>query len=246
MSARWAVVLALLLTAGGARADEPPRLVAHGGGDARGHSVTNSREALDAAVANGFRWIEVDFSTTTDGHLVLLHDWPSVTGDDRVLTLREFREGHAPGELTRMTLADLGVWLVERPGVLIVTDFKKQPLRGIQQIHRDLPELRDRFIPQVYGFVIEPHVRALGFERVILTLYRSGLSEEEMAEIPSHGFVAVTMPLRLATPDVLAPLQAAGVFVYVHTVNDTEQLRQLRSLGVDGVYTDRLLPGGVP
>ncbi len=55
--------------------DRLPRLIAHAGGIGNQRTDTNSLEALDASVGRGHTAIEVDLSWTTDGRLVLLHDW---------------------------------------------------------------------------------------------------------------------------------------------------------------------------
>jgi glycerophosphoryl diester phosphodiesterase len=52
-----------------------PRLIAHGGGQVAGRSVTNSLQALDQASAAGLSVIELDLAWTRDQHSVLIHDW---------------------------------------------------------------------------------------------------------------------------------------------------------------------------
>src|ERR1039458_4726270 len=51
------------------------RMVAHAGGAVRGETYTNSRDALDQHYAMGYRVFELDFDWTSDGHLVISHDW---------------------------------------------------------------------------------------------------------------------------------------------------------------------------
>ena len=49
--------------------------VAHAGGGIRGKTYTNSLDALDQNIKNGFVYFEIDFSLTKDDQLVCLHDW---------------------------------------------------------------------------------------------------------------------------------------------------------------------------
>ena len=54
-----------------------PRAIAHGCGAIQGDTVTNSQEALEQVIANGFQYIEVDMAFTTDGQIAMIHDWES-------------------------------------------------------------------------------------------------------------------------------------------------------------------------
>ena len=56
-------------------AAEKPALIAHAGGAIYGFRLTNSLEALEEAYACGHRVLEVDLSLTSDGEIVLIHDW---------------------------------------------------------------------------------------------------------------------------------------------------------------------------
>ena len=49
--------------------------VAHAGGGINGKTYTNSYEALNLNIKNGFTYFEIDFSFTRDNRLVCLHDW---------------------------------------------------------------------------------------------------------------------------------------------------------------------------
>ena len=51
-----------------------PLRVAHAGGGIDGETYTNSYEALDRAVNDGFRYLELDLSFTSDDQLVCIHD----------------------------------------------------------------------------------------------------------------------------------------------------------------------------
>jgi hypothetical protein len=54
--------------------------IAHAGGSIDGAVYTNALAAFDRAYSRGFRRIEVDFETTSDGVLVCGHDWDAYGG----------------------------------------------------------------------------------------------------------------------------------------------------------------------
>lgn len=50
-------------------------LIAHAGGGLEAGMYSNSLEALNRSARSGHSLIEVDFSATKSGELVLIHDW---------------------------------------------------------------------------------------------------------------------------------------------------------------------------
>ncbi len=69
--------LCWLLLSQPAQAAGYPRAIAHGCGAIQGDAVTNSQEAFEQTIANGFQYIEVDMAFTTDGQIAMIHDWES-------------------------------------------------------------------------------------------------------------------------------------------------------------------------
>lgn len=243
------VILSLACTGRSSVTDLPPQLVAHSGGIGNHRTYTNSLEALDNSVARGYSVIEVDLSWTSDQHLVLLHDWGHEfeklfsRSPDR-LTLAQFRLLQSVHGLSHLDLEGLAGWMVDNPGVLIVTDIKEHNIDGLRLIEEKYPEHRRQIVPQIYhpGSYLE--VREMGYPQVIFSLYRSNLTDQEVLDFSTENpLFAVTMPARRAMEGTLAAgLAARSVRVFAHTVNDHPTADMLQSKGVYGVYTDWLTP----
>lgn len=253
-SALISAVVLLIAIAAGCEAPRPetgppPVFVAHAGGVGAHRTDTNSREALDHSVSVGHTVIEVDISWTSDDHLVLFHDWDDSV--DRLLesepgrmSLAGFQAARSRWGLTHLVLDDLGAWLAEHPRILIVTDVKVRNIEALRRIADAFPEMLDRFVPQIYSPEELAPARDLGFTNIILTLYRSELTDDEVvAFTDEHDIYAVTMPPgRARTANLPDRLASAGEYVFVHTVNDYFSFDQLKTLGVYGVYTDWMSP----
>ena len=52
-----------------------PTLISHAGGGIETGTYSNAREAFDLHYQEGHRYFEADLSWTSDGRLVLVHDW---------------------------------------------------------------------------------------------------------------------------------------------------------------------------
>ncbi len=228
---------------------DPPRLIAHAGGIGNHRTYTNSLEALDNSVARGHTAIEIDLSWTSDQHLVLVHDWDREFERlfDRPagrLTLAEFRSTPSAYGLSHLSLEDFARWFLDNSGVLIITDIKERNTEGLRLIAEEYPEYRHRIVPQIYRPESYLEVRKLGYDHVILSLYRFDLPDHQVIDFAAdRPLFGVTMPVRRAMEGTLpAELAANGVRVFVHTVNDHLTANRLQSEGVYGVYTDWLTP----
>ena len=233
----------------------PRTLIAHAGGITNGLVGTNSREALDASYARGFRFTEVDLNFTTDGQIVAVHDWDhsmtrhfGTTPGPR--TAGEFSSLRMKHGLKSLTLNDIIDWLREHDDAYIITDVKNvdRNVEALRIIADRAPDVVRSFIPQIYRWHQYCDVRRLGFDHIIFTLYQTDLDDDGVIDFAAqYPLLAVTMPLdRSVASDLPARLHRLGVFVYVHTVNDADRWARLRGAGVSGIYTDKLEPSAIP
>lgn len=227
----------------------PQPLIAHAGGGIAGVTYSNSREALDHSYGKGLRLFEIDLSWTTDGHLVLIHDWQDSSTDwfpdaETRLPLEEFKAAKMKDGLTQMALEDLYAWLGTHEDAYVVTDVKNRNLDALRVIAETAGELKSRFIPQIYDFSEFAPARGLGFRDVIFTVYRSKATPLEVFSFGMENeLFAITLPEKWALALPLARLlEMNGVFVYAHTVNSLDIWRELQAAGVSGIYTDDLTP----
>ncbi len=95
-------------------------------------------------------------------------------------------------------------------------------------------DLRGRFIPQIYEPEELAPVRRLGFSDVILTVYRTRKTPNEI-----NAFAA-TVDLYALTVPVGRAWRYRAPRLFVHTVNSPLRVVVLKLQGVDGVYTDTL------
>ena len=223
-------------------------LVAHGGGGIENLDFSNSLEALNVSYNKGFRFIELDFERTSDGCLVLIHDWgksiPKLYGKPpRRYSLQEYKNLRMINGMTNLSLVDLANWIKQHPDVFIITDIKYDNIRALTKIKERFPELVKNFIPQIYHFYEYLPVQNLGYEHIILTLYVAVYSDEAVLKFAKRYLpTAVTMPFKRALTDLPRKLKRLDIPTYAHTVNETWLQRKLYANGVFGVYTDFLIP----
>jgi glycerophosphoryl diester phosphodiesterase len=233
----------------------PPLFIAHAGGGIDGQTYTNTLEALNTNYKKGFRCFEIDFSWTADGELVAIHDWYDYDTFEKNYSVPDELKGKIPTKaqflrlktktgLTPLSLESVLKWTAKKRDAFIVTDVKEENIKALGVISRDFKKYQKYVIPQIYYYQEYDEVRKLGFENIILTLYRMRIDPAEVLWFAkNYNLFAVTMALEVARSSRLASLLARNnTRVYVHTVNDSKTFDALREMGVFGIYTDFVAP----
>jgi len=254
-------------------AENPVLMIAHAGGGINGMPYTNSLEALDLTYKKGFRVFEMDFSLTTDNHLILLHDWDDnfkvLFGYSRHLRLPDYLSWVAkivnftfgrffiPMDhetfmaldsvvgLTQIDVDGLKTWMDLHPDTIIVTDAKDDNLAVLGLVKKVLGT--ERIIPQIYHHNQFEKVKNMGFERIILTLYkyRKPPAVAEIVQIAKERklFAITWFYYKYVRNDLAMALRSSGKsHACAHTVNQHELEAVIDKGHVDCIYTDFLSP----
>jgi len=225
------------------------RVIAHGAGIYKGYETTNSKEAINNAIANGYKIIELDMELSSDHKIIMLHDWDRTsmhyfgTNFPKKLSQSQFMRLSVYGELEVLTFDKLAEILKKNQDVRIVTDTKGDNLELLTAISDKYPDLVNRFIPQIYDYDQWGEVKELGYTDIIFTLY--AMAELDTGKLTSfvknHDIYAVAMPDYLAERGICRQLADKGIIVYVHPVSNYEDALQFMKQGAYGVYSGSLL-----
>lgn len=239
-------------------------LIAHACGGIDGIEYTNSVEAFENSYARGVRAMEVDLRLTSDDRLVCIHDWNDWAAavksnhvEDQVYSEEEFMGEQIFDRYTPMSLETLFELMREYEDVWIITDTKGtgQEIVGKQfevmletAQKTDSMDLLDRFVIQLYNYNMYDVVEEIhSFPSYILTLYAMG--EPTEARFIKHcrfckdrGIDIIIMWDEWVTPEIISMAETYGIDIYVHTVNDPDDMESFRDIGVKGFYTDYIFP----
>lgn len=222
-----------------------PFFIAHAGGQYEDVFLTNSKEAIEQSLAAGIEYIEVDFLMTSDGQWVLIHHWPVLKrwGIDvsSAISHDDFKKIETPNGMTLLDLEDLVTLMHEKDQMVNITDTKGDNEALLTHIANHYPQMMPRFRVQVYD-ESEYHLAvSLGFEDIILTLYKVYHANEEVINFAKeYPLFAVTMPTYKVRGSLAKSLSLIGVPTYTHTINTKEEMLEYLELGVSGFYSDTL------
>ncbi|MFC3750501.1 phosphatidylinositol-specific phospholipase C/glycerophosphodiester phosphodiesterase family protein [Paenibacillus sp. GCM10012306] len=236
------------------------RVVAHAMGGIGGHTYTNAFEAFIANYEQGTRVFETDLLLSTDNQLIARHEWTAnmskllgqteVLSSDKVgapLSHDEFMNSPIMNIYSPLDLEKILDLMQHYTDAYIVTDTKEFDSGLIMEQFEMLTEaartrdsaLLERIVPQIYSRAMLDELNNIYmFPTVIYTLYNSKDTDAEVLEFVQNNKVDITMPASRASRDFVQKLKKAGARVYVHTVNEEDQIVKLSRMGVDGFYTD--------
>ncbi len=226
----------------------------------RGDSGTypeNTLAAIDAAIALGADWVEVDVFKAADGHLVVTHDATTERFGDKTL------------DVATSTLAEL-------QAIDVATGFRndkqlddtlcppatmptlKQVVQRIQLQQRTRLSIQPKMNIVDDAIALVRTLRAeswVGFNDgdlkkmarvkelapaipVFWDRFKESPLTEDMVTARKHGFESLVPHVGALNPAIVAQMKDAGFAVGAWTVNDTKTMQWLLDMGVDRIYTD--------
>lgn len=112
-----------------------PQAIAHALGSIDGYTYTNCREAMMNSIEKGYKFIEVDIDSTSDGVFIASHDWGKfnrITNhselNDSNTTYEDFSKRKIHSKYTPITIQEVVDTMMNHPDIAIVTDKISNPV----------------------------------------------------------------------------------------------------------------------
>ena len=230
-------------SAGSDAGDDGFLVIGHRG--ARGHAPENTLLALDTGIRLGAPWLEFDVQLHPCGALLVFHD----------LTLDRTTNGRGPlaacdfealrrldaGQGQQIPTLEEALDLVEQRASLNIelktADGTGEAVAAVLRQYLAAGWPAERFLvssfhlPELWEFRQAAPEIPVGVLLGGVPLDFAGCATELQA-------ASVNISSEFVDPRLVADAKAHGRKVYVYTVNDPAEMRALRALGVDGVFTD--------
>lgn len=225
------------------------RVVAHACGGIDGMVYSNSLEALEYSIKEGYKLIEVDLMQTADNEIILTHNLDTDAEGNVIIPKHDdFMNKKINYVLSPMDVNMLLQIMKENKDIFIILDVK-----GGMEVYdlivknakeNNLEECLDRFIVQVYT-LLDLSQYPPEFKHYLLTLYALGQNDSKkiVQYCLENDIHVVTMPgTWISCRNDIKYYEEYNIKVYVHTINDMDQMNNLFNNGVWGIYTDFIKP----
>lgn len=236
-------------------------LIAHALGNAGEYTYTNTREALEESLAEGYKVLEVDLSLTSDGEVVCRHTWYSdtydVSYDGTIPDLETFKNEKYFGVLTTLSGRELLEIWAEYPELYFVSDVKQDENTNLLEVLEKLvalaremgqEKLLEHLIVQLYDIEDYDRINEIyPIKHWLFTTYQlpdtPGAEVEAAAFAAEKGFGVLTVPAWCMSSDYFIELaDAYGLNLFIHTIDTPESVRKSSRRGIYGYYSDFLVP----
>jgi glycerophosphoryl diester phosphodiesterase len=222
----------------------PPLVIAHRG--ASGHRAENTFPAFDLAVAQHADMIETDLHRTADGAIVITHDEQlsglGGRGEVADATLAEIRRLDAGGGERVPTLEELLDRLGQQiPFNLELKRASRAPYPGLEAAAFEAVRRRGLVGRTLFSSFYDPvlaELRAVASDARLGLLLSRRHPDHALERARALGAEALHPERPLVTPALVDGAHAAGLAVYVFTVDAPDEMERLLGLGVDGLFTN--------
>ena len=224
-------------------------LIYHACGGIRGIDYTNSREALLSCLSENAHFIEVDFSFTSDGRLVCMHDWDNSSFDNEIPNYHDFMSSLIYGKYTPLSAEDIISYMSENPELYIIIDTKDslpEVMNNVVSLTSDASVLNRLIIQIYYPGEKEKISNIYQFpdDNYLLTLYKLPgliLSAEQILGICyKENINVITAPYSYFSEDDINLINSKNFVIYEHTINRPDIAKAQLAKGIHGLYTDFL------
>ncbi len=211
---------------------------------AAGHEPENTLRGVARAMRLGVDWIEVDVQLV-DGELVVFHDdtlerttnGSGAVAEQSFKALRELDAGE--GE-TIPRLAEVLDLIDARVGLNIELkgpDCGESVTSIVGDYLERQPEWRGKIL--LSSFDETQTAELAGRERNFeLGILFETDAEAALARARAFAAYSIHPSTKQVTAELVAEAHAAGIKVFVYTVNEPREIATMRALGVDGVFSD--------
>lgn len=247
---------------------EKYHIIAHSGGGIGGYTYANCIEGWQSAYERGVRIYDADINMTSDGVLVLRHDWSDnletsdvsmseseisidVNGihhkiDERIPTYAEFIDTKVYSKYTPMDLNSVISFMLEHEDVFVSIDTKTpESLRKLVDYFCETnhEELLKRVITNTYTF--EGYFEIMDvypFENVVMRQYYWCMNDwQEVAEFcTEHNIHVVNVSANLHDDVGIHILKDAGLYVYYAVVDYISDMKIMQESGGNGIISNWL------
>ncbi len=236
-------------------------LVAHALGNAGEYTYTNTKDALEESIAEGYKVLEVDLGMTADEEIVCRHTWYSddfdVSYDGSIPDLVSFEQEKYHGVLTTLSARGLLEIWSSHPELYFMLDVKQDENTNFLEVlekftalakEMDQEQLLEHMIVQLYAVEDYDRINAVyPVKNWLFTIYQ--LSDEEGAEVEAAAFAAekgfgvFTVPASCLGNNYFVDLaDEYGLNLFIHVADREEDVWRLSRRGIYGYYSDFLKP----
>lgn len=225
--------------------------IAHGGGIGR-YVYTNCLEAVQDSLNRGFKYVELDLLTTTDGYLVGGHDWTRVrelagieNTIEKPISRSELMAYRAKWKQTLLFAEDICQLMKEHPHMILVTD----KVQDFDLLARSIP-YTERTVVEAFDCYSCLEALRAGFRNVALSAWSiEGMYQARQYKLPGIVLSATVLNSNPAAAELAKQMHQEGCCIMVHgsaICDSSDFIHKYLGKSISRIYTDTWSPAEAP
>jgi len=215
--------------------------IAHAAGGINSDTYTNSIEALEKSIDNGFKLIEIDLMETSDGFFVgAHHDWSSFKKklfntkyqiDDKPMSLDEVKKSKVYNKYHPLTIDYINDVFSKNEKLFLVTDKTS----NFKKIISDFTFDQNRIIVEIFGR--DNYFLSIK-EGIVNPMFSATISDYDFIIKNNIRLIAIHSKDLMNNKDKYKKLIKKNIFIFVYTTNNKRFIEEHININVTGFYTD--------
>ena len=224
-------------------AKEKKYIIKHAGGSIDGKIYTNSLEALQKSIKEGYDYIELDLAISQDNKIVFTHDWSTFgkqTNSDKFspINYEEYLEKKILNKYSTISHNKINQIMDKNKNLFIITD-KVNDFELLEKTFKNF----DRIIIEIFG--ARNYLKSFFHKKIKSKhrLFSSHLSFKHKSFITIFNIKQIAIPCNTVNKNksFLKSYIKKGKDVFCYTLNDKEKTNYLiKNKLVTKVYSDHL------
>lgn len=231
------------------------KYMAHAGGGYEGNIYNNTKEAIINSIENGFKFIEVDMTLTSDDKLVCFHGWDKSTYKateivyNGIPTYDEFMEWKIQGKYSTIDVNAVIDIMKEHPDLLVEIDLKKfgraRTKRAVTQLVESADydeQILDRILMQFTSETAYFAIKEIyDFKYYQYFTYKSRIADELEDVIKfckDNKIVSIAVNYTVLTDDMIDRIKDNNLYLLAFTIDDEDLAQEFLDRGVDTICTN--------
>ena len=240
-----------------------PFMISHAMGGIGGTNYSNCLEAFNENYAEGHRVFEVDIELTSDGRMVLWHDWKRAFCSRYKAGVQpsfaQFMGSKIYDRYTPMSIENLLMIMHDHPDIRVITDSKYAATADVKKQFKALvktaaklgvEEVLDQFIVEIYNQSMYRTIESIHhFNDYVFTLYKlykKAPSKDQLKTVArfcaENDVFMIAMYARWWKPAYMDVLDAYDIDAGLYTTNSASEALTFFDQGVTALFTDFLPP----
>jgi len=214
------------------------KFIAHAAGGIEDKIYTNSLEAINNSIKNGFKLIEIDLYETKDKIFVGIHDWKSFKEkanlkilDKEKLNYSEIKETKLYKKYTPLDVFKINEIFQKNKDIYLVTD----KTQNFQKIINDFEFSKERILVEVFG---KKNFYKSVKEGILNPIYSFSHKDLDFVLSNKIKIVAAHTENIVKNPKTYKTLMDNDIFIFAYTSNNETFIKKNLGINFSNIYTD--------